>query len=128
MSPGYLYHNEILVITPYEELAFIDQFKDIYCRGIDMFRYLLAVFATIFLAELGDKTQFAVLLYATRTDVSKVGVAIAASLALITTTLIAVIVGDRLAHWIDPRILQGVAAGGFIVIGLIMLISVIKGS
>ena len=93
-----------------------------------MIQYLLTVFATVFLAELGDKTQFAVLLYATRPEVSKVGVAIAASLALITTTVIAVIVGDRLANWIDPRILQGIAAGGFIVIGLLMLISMIKGS
>ena len=93
-----------------------------------MIQYLITVFATVFLAELGDKTQFAVLLYATRPEVSKVGVAIAASLALITTTVIAVIVGDRLAHWVDPRILQGIAAGAFIIIGLLMLISLVRGS
>ncbi len=89
-------------------------------------RYLLTVFITVFLAELGDKTQFAVLLYATRPEASKVAVALAASLALVTTTIIAVLVGDRLSHWINPKVLEGVAAAGFIAIGTLMLISFLK--
>ncbi len=89
-------------------------------------RYLLTVFITVFLAELGDKTQFAVLLFATRPEASKVAVAVAASLALVTTTVIAVLVGDRLSHWINPKILEGVAAAGFIAIGLFMLIALTR--
>lgn len=89
-------------------------------------RYLLTVFITVFLAELGDKTQFAVLLFATRPEASKVAVAVAASLALVTTTVIAVLVGDRLSHWINPKVLEGVAAAGFIAIGTLMLISFLK--
>ena len=89
-------------------------------------RYLLTVFITVFLAELGDKTQFAVLLYATRPEGSKVAVAVAASLALVSTTVIAVLVGDRLSQWINPKVLEGAAAVGFIAIGIIMLVSFLR--
>ena len=89
-------------------------------------RYLLTVFITVFLAELGDKTQFAVLLYATRPEGSKVAVAVAASLALVSTTVIAVLVGDRLSQWINPKILEGAAAVGFIAIGIFMLVSFLR--
>ncbi len=89
-------------------------------------RYLMTVFITVFLAELGDKTQFAVLLYATRPEGSKVAVAVAASLALVSTTVIAVLVGDRLSQWINPKVLEGAAAVGFIAIGIFMLISFIR--
>ncbi|MCH7520746.1 MAG: TMEM165/GDT1 family protein [Candidatus Marinimicrobia bacterium] len=89
-------------------------------------RYLLTIFITVFLAELGDKTQFAVLLYATRPEGSKVAVAVAASLALVSTTVIAVLVGDRLSHWINPKVLEGAAAVGFIAIGIFMLVSFLR--
>ncbi len=89
-------------------------------------RYLLTVFITVFLAEMADKTQLAVLLFATRPEASKVAVAVAASLALVTTTVIAVLVGDRLSHWINPRVLEGAAAAGFIAIGLFMLIALTR--
>lgn len=91
-----------------------------------MLRYLLIVFGTVFLAELGDKTQLAILLFSTKPDVSRVGIALAASLALVTTTVIAVAIGDRLAHWINPKFLEGAAALGFILIGVFMLISLFK--
>ncbi|MEE9466494.1 MAG: TMEM165/GDT1 family protein [Candidatus Neomarinimicrobiota bacterium] len=88
-----------------------------------MLRHILTIFSTVFLAELGDKTQFAVLLFATRPEVSRVWVALAASLALVTATVIAVALGDRLADWINPRYLEGVAGLGFVVIGILMLVS-----
>jgi putative Ca2+/H+ antiporter (TMEM165/GDT1 family) len=91
-------------------------------------RYLLTVFATVFLAELGDKTQFAVLLYATRPEVSKFGIATAASLALVTATIIATLIGERLSHWINPKILTGVAGAGFVLIGVWLLYSLTKGT
>ena len=91
-------------------------------------RYLLTVFTTVFLAELGDKTQFAVLLYATRPEISKVGVVVAASLALVTATIIATLIGERLSSWINPKILTGVAGAGFILIGIWLLYSLAKGA
>ena len=91
-----------------------------------MLRNLITVFATVFLAELGDKTQFAVLLFATRPDIPRVWLAAIASLALVTATIIAVILGQRLALWINPRYLEGLAGLGFIVIGLLMMMSFLK--
>ncbi|UCD36920.1 MAG: TMEM165/GDT1 family protein [Fidelibacterota bacterium] len=89
-------------------------------------RYLLTVFLTVFLAELGDKTQFAVLLYATKPEASKIGVAVAASLALVTTTIIATLIGDRLSHWINPKYLEVAAGIGFMLIGAVMLLSLLR--
>ncbi|UCH11104.1 MAG: TMEM165/GDT1 family protein, partial [Fidelibacterota bacterium] len=86
------------------------------------------VFITVFFAELGDKTQFAVLLYSTRPEISKVGIAVAASLALVTATIIATFLGERLSHWINPRILTGVAGVGFILIGVWLLYSLTRGA
>jgi len=89
-------------------------------------KYLVTVFITVFLAELGDKTQFAVLLFATRPEVSRIGIAAAASLALVTTTIIATLIGERLSHWINLRLLSGAAGAGFILIGVLIIISLIK--
>lgn len=89
-------------------------------------RYLFTIFATVFLAEMADKTQLAVLLFATRPGASRLAIAAAASLALIATTVIAVFLGDRLSHLMNPRLLQGIAGSGFIVIGLWMLVTMVR--
>jgi putative Ca2+/H+ antiporter (TMEM165/GDT1 family) len=78
---------------------------------------LWSVFFTVFLAELGDKTQLATLLFASDTEVSKVGVFLAASGALVLSTLIAVLVGSQLSSYIPPRVLKTMAGLGFIVLG-----------
>jgi Predicted membrane protein len=78
---------------------------------------LWPVFLTVFLAELGDKTQLATLLFASDTEVSKVGIFLAASCALVLSTLIAVLVGSQLSSYISPRVLKTMAGLGFIVIG-----------
>jgi putative Ca2+/H+ antiporter (TMEM165/GDT1 family) len=48
-------------------------------------KLLFTVFATIFVAEVGDKTQLATLLYASGAEVSNLTVFLGASLALIWT-------------------------------------------
>ena len=78
---------------------------------------LWPIFLTVFLAELGDKTQLATLLFASDTQVSKVGVFLTASGALVLSTLIAVLVGSQLSQYISPRMLKIMAGVGFIVIG-----------
>ncbi len=82
---------------------------------------LLPVFVTIFLAELGDKTQLATLLFATDRDLSRTSVFVAASAALVLSTLLAVVGGELLGRVISPASLQVVAALGFIAIGVWML-------
>lgn len=80
-------------------------------------KILATVFATIFLAELGDKTQLATLLFATNNEVSKWLVFAGASLALIATSAIGVVGGALLAEFVSPRALAILAGVGFIVIG-----------
>ncbi|MBC8478650.1 TMEM165/GDT1 family protein [bacterium] len=79
---------------------------------------LLAVFTTVFLAELGDKTQLATLLFATNSELSRWGVFIAAALALVASTAMAVLVGSIASHWCNRRMLSLVAGVGFIIIGI----------
>ena len=51
-------------------------------------KVLFVVFGTVFLAELGDKTQLATVLFASKPSVSLVTVFVGASLALILSSLI----------------------------------------
>lgn len=84
-------------------------------------RTLLPIFVSIFLAELGDKTQLATLLFATDQNLSRTGVFVAASAALVLSTLLAVMLGEVIGRFVSPTALQVVAALGFIAIGLWML-------
>jgi len=81
-------------------------------------KLLFAVFGTVFLAELGDKTQLATLLFATKESVSLATVFAGASLALIAATGIAVVGGSLISQYIDPKFLSYAAGAGFVVIGI----------
>lgn len=76
-----------------------------------------AVFGTVFLAELGDKTQLATLLFASKEPGSLWTVFAAASLALILASAVAVAAGSFVAAYVEPKYLSWVAGMGFIVIG-----------
>jgi putative Ca2+/H+ antiporter (TMEM165/GDT1 family) len=82
-----------------------------------------AVFFSVFIAELGDKTQLATLLFATNPAVSRLGVFLAAAAALIVSTLLAVLVGAGLGNAIAPGVLKTVAGVAFIAIGAWMLVA-----
>lgn len=79
------------------------------------------VFATVFLAELGDKTQLATLLFAAEGKASTWTVFAAASLALTACAGLGVIAGSMIGDQINGRYLQYVAGAGFIVIGALTL-------
>jgi putative Ca2+/H+ antiporter (TMEM165/GDT1 family) len=81
-------------------------------------KVLFVVFGTVFLAELGDKTQLATVLFASKPSVSLVTVFVGASLALILSSLIAVAAGSVISQYVDPRYLSYVAGTGFIIIGI----------
>jgi len=75
------------------------------------------VFGTVFLAELGDKTQLATLLFAADKDVSKWLVFLGASAALIATSALGVLGGTLVSQYVSERALHTIAGVGFIVIG-----------
>lgn len=77
-------------------------------------------FITLFLAELGDKTQLAVITMTAKTD-NKLAVFIGASLALVVVTLLAVLFGGLLTQYVPAEWLQRIVAVAFIVIGVLML-------
>lgn len=78
-------------------------------------------FLTLFLAELGDKTQLAVITMSAKTE-SKVAVFLGASLALVLVSLLGVLVGGILSQYIPTEWLQRIVAVAFIVIGALMLL------
>jgi putative Ca2+/H+ antiporter (TMEM165/GDT1 family) len=88
----------------------------------DMKAYV-AVFVSIFIAELGDKTQLATLLFASDPAVSRVGVFLAAAAALVASSLLAVLAGAALGHAVAPGVLKTVAGIAFIAIGAWMLVA-----
>ena len=88
---------------------------------------LLIVFVGVFLAELGDKTQIATLLFATDPNLSRSGVFLASALALALSSLVAVLLGAQLSRFISPTILKSLAGFGFIIIGIWLLVTVQRG-
>jgi len=81
-------------------------------------KLLATVFGTVFLAELGDKTQLATLLFASRAGTSLLAVFLAASLALVAATALGVLAGAAIASHVQPRSFSYVAGVGFILIGI----------
>ena len=75
------------------------------------------VFGTVFLAELGDKTQLATLLFASRGAAALWTIFIAASLALVLTSAIGVAAGALVSQYVNPRYGSYAACIGFIAIG-----------
>ena len=73
---------------------------------------LFSTFTTVFVAELGDKTQLATLLLSAQSG-SPVLVFIGAALALIASSLVGVLVGQWLARTLPPeRLGDGWSADG----------------
>ena len=81
----------------------------------------LTVFAAVFVAELGDKTQLATMLFAADEQVSKWLVFAAASAALDVAAGLGVLAGGAVANVLSPRVLSLVAGIGFIAIGAFTL-------
>lgn len=84
-------------------------------------KVFLTIFAAVFIAELGDKTQLATMLFAADRDVSKYTVFLAASAALIVATALGVLAGSILSEYINDKYLHYIAGVGFIGIGIFTL-------
>jgi putative Ca2+/H+ antiporter (TMEM165/GDT1 family) len=85
-------------------------------------RLFATVFSTIFVAELGDKTQLATLLYASDASHPKLTVFAASAAALVLTSALGVLAGSVISDYVDPKALRWVAGAGFIAVGIWILI------
>ena len=85
-------------------------------------KLLLTVFTSVFIAELGDKTQLATMLFASDKDTSKLTVFLGASLALVVTSALGVVAGSVLSQHVSDKFLHYLAGIGFIAIGIWTLI------
>jgi putative Ca2+/H+ antiporter (TMEM165/GDT1 family) len=84
-------------------------------------KVFLTIFGAVFIAELGDKTQLATMLFASDKEVSRYTVFLAASAALIVASAIGVLAGSLLSETINTRYLHYIAGVGFIGIGVFTL-------
>ncbi len=80
-------------------------------------KIFFSIFTAVFIAELGDKTQLATMLFASDKDVSKWLVFFAASAALVVASGIGVLAGSLLSSYISERTLSYIAGAGFMLIG-----------
>jgi putative Ca2+/H+ antiporter (TMEM165/GDT1 family) len=76
------------------------------------------VFGTVFLAELGDKTQLATVLFASKSAATPWTIFFAAATALVLTSAIGVAAGALISQYLNPKYLSYAAGVGFIVIGI----------
>jgi putative Ca2+/H+ antiporter (TMEM165/GDT1 family) len=91
------------------------------------FKIFATVFVTIFLAEVGDKTQLATLLYASQNPHAKWLVFVAAAGALVLAAAIGVLAGAWVSQHVGERPLRLVAGLGFVAIGMWTMFGVWNG-
>ncbi len=82
------------------------------------YKVLCTVFAAVFIAELGDKTQLATMLFASDKGVSKLTVFLGSSLALIVASGIGVLAGGVISQYVSEKQLHYIAGIGFVGIGI----------
>lgn len=88
------------------------------------YKILFTVFVTVFVAELGDKTQLATMLFASGQNVSRLSVFLGSALALITTSALGVLAGDLISRYLSEKQLSVIAGLGFIIVGIWTLVKV----
>lgn len=81
-------------------------------------KILGVVFVSVFIAEMGDKTQLATMLFAADKEASKWAIFFGASVALVATSAIGVLVGSVLSEYVNEKYLHYAAGAGFIIIGV----------
>jgi putative Ca2+/H+ antiporter (TMEM165/GDT1 family) len=88
-----------------------------------MWRVFFTVFMTVFLAEIGDKTQLATMLFSAERPGSKWIVFAGSASALVLAAGIGVLVGAQIDRFVKPQTLKLIAGIGFIAIGLWTMLS-----
>lgn len=81
-------------------------------------KIFVTVFVSVFIAEMGDKTQLATMLFASDKEVGKWTIFFGASLALVATSAIGVLVGSAVSNFVSEKHLHYFAGAGFVIIGV----------
>jgi putative Ca2+/H+ antiporter (TMEM165/GDT1 family) len=87
-------------------------------------RLFATTFAALFVAELGDKTQLAVIILTCKHQ-RPLPIFLGASAALAAVTLLGVLGGGAAARLVAPQVLRKLAAGLFLLMGLLMWFEVL---
>lgn len=82
---------------------------------------IITVFISIFVAEIADKTQFAVISFATK-SLHPFNIWFAATLAFCVTNLIGIIIGQGFAKICPTEVIKYISGSIFIIIGLVTII------
>ncbi len=90
-------------------------------------RALITMFITIFIAELGDKTQLATMLFAAEKKTSALTVFLASAGALVLGAAISVLLGTIAGHCLEQWPVRLLAGIGFIVIGGLAILDYFRG-
>ncbi|MDR2406354.1 MAG: TMEM165/GDT1 family protein [Deltaproteobacteria bacterium] len=90
-------------------------------------KMMIPVFLSVFLAELGDKTQIATMTFVASGTLSRFEVFIAASLALVVSTFLGVMAGALVGRLVNPSVLKTIAGFIFIVMGVWTVYHGLKG-
>jgi len=86
----------------------------------------ISTYIIIILCELGDKTQLAVLLLASKNPSRRWTIFLASTLALSCCVLVEVTVGLTLAQYLGPHIINRLAGGIFLAMGLYGLAGIVR--
>ena len=86
---------------------------------------LLSTFLTIFIAELGDKTQLATLTMS-GTSNKPLAVFLGSSTALIFASLIGALAGGSISNYFPEIILKSIASVTFFIIGIRLFVNSLK--
>ena len=81
-----------------------------------------STFVLIFLAELGDKTQLAVIALSAK-EKTPITIFVSAIFGFALATLVAIILGSLGAKYLPVDLIQKIAAVAFIVIGVLILLN-----
>jgi len=87
-------------------------------------KLFFSTFTALFIAELGDKTQLAVITFTSKND-RPLSVFLGASAALVCVTLLGVLGGQALVSVLPADLLHKLAEGSFVILGLLMWLGVL---
>lgn len=80
-------------------------------------KVFFVIFGSVFVAELGDKTQLATMIFASDKEVGRYTVFLAASAALVVSSALGVLAGSVLSAYLNEKVLHYIAGVAFVVIG-----------